>query len=148
MFARLNTTKTLLTRSLVVLGLTASLSLSACGSAAQSGVRLGQESTLSIGQELTIKNEPLKIKFVDILTDSRCPTGATCVWQGEVTARLDLSFQGTTTSANATQPGLTEEPSSVKFQGYSLKFRIQPYPEVTKQIGKQEYRLLLSVSKD
>jgi len=66
--------------------------LCACSApaATTSAVALGQPVTLSPGRQAVIAGEDLEVRFSGILADSRCPTGATCVWQGEVT--VDLAF--------------------------------------------------------
>jgi hypothetical protein len=40
-------------------------------------VKLGQEFTLSIGQNAAITGENLTIKFAEVISDSRCPQGVT-----------------------------------------------------------------------
>ncbi|MFC1893152.1 hypothetical protein ACFLYR_03840 [Chloroflexota bacterium] len=52
------------------------------------GANLGQEFDLHIGQTVFIEEEQIKFKFVEVITDSRCAKGATCIWQGEVTCTV------------------------------------------------------------
>ena len=79
--------------------------------------------------------------------DSRCPTGATCVWEGEVTVVLEITYQGESFTKTITQPGLTSQMSTVMFQEYIIKFNILPYPELDKEIKADEYRLQLVIDK-
>jgi hypothetical protein len=120
----------------------------ACGS--ESGVisaKLGEEVELKIGQTVSIENEPIKIRFVEVVGDSRCPTGVTCVWQGEVTGILDISLLGESYQKTITQPGLSGEMVTVAFGEYSIGFNFLPYPEVDKEIKSGDYRLELVINK-
>jgi hypothetical protein len=119
----------------------------ACAGPTQISVSLGQSVNLALGHEVVITGEPLRIRFAEVLDDSRCPTGATCIWQGQVSARLDITYQNTKTSMVVTQPGLTTDLSMADFNDYQFQFQVQPYPDVGKQIGKNEYRLQLIVDK-
>jgi hypothetical protein len=57
----------------------------------------GRESTLSIGQTVTISGEGLKITFLDVISDSRCPSGVTCIMGSEVVCAVRIE-EGTQTS--------------------------------------------------
>ncbi len=124
------------------------LAASACaGPQTGRSASLGQQVTLAIGQEVTFVGEPLRIAFVEVASDSRCPTGATCVWQGEASCRLTITFQDSKNSMIVTQSGLTDTPATATFNSYDIQFRVQPYPELAKQIKKSDYRLELTVRK-
>jgi hypothetical protein len=107
----------------------------------------GQEVSLTPGQSVSLAGESLKIKFVDVINDSRCASGVVCVWQGEVSARLEITYKSSTYTKVVTQPGLTSEPSSTEFNGYVLSCNIQPYPTAGTPIKKNDYRLKLIVEK-
>lgn len=49
---------------------------------------------LKIHQIATIKSENLKIKFLNVTSDSRCPADVNCIWQGEVTIVVNLVKNG------------------------------------------------------
>jgi hypothetical protein len=108
---------------------------------------LGQQFDLAIGQTVSITGEDLSVKFVEVIGDSRCPTGATCIWQGEISTQVEIRFQGDSFPRVLTQPGLTQEPSAADFNEYEIAFDVLPYPEVGKQIQKSTYRLQLTVIK-
>jgi len=110
-------------------------------------VDLGQHSSLAIGQRASIKGEELKIEFVEVVADSRCPTGATCVWQGEVTCLVGITYFESLNRKALTQPGLTGEPSQTDFKDYEIAFNVEPYPVVGKEIKDSDYRLQLTVDK-
>ncbi len=108
---------------------------------------LGQGFTLKVGQTASIAGEDLKIKFVQVVTDSRCPTGATCIWAGEASCLLEVTLSGSTKQVIITQPGLSKAPSQSEFSNYTLSYNIQPYPVLNKQVDKSQYTLSLRVDK-
>ena len=53
------------------------LSLNGCnGTPTGIEAALGEEFSLPIGQEVRITGENLRVKFVDVIDDSRCPEGS------------------------------------------------------------------------
>lgn len=108
---------------------------------------LGQEFSLAIGQTEAITGENLKVKFVEVVGDSRCPTGVVCIWAGEVSLIVDITDSNGLQRVTLTQPGLSGDYASKQYQEYQFTFKVTPYPEAGKTIAPDEYRLLLSVSK-
>jgi len=52
---------------------------------------LGHPIILGYNQVLRIEEEGLEVKFLGIISDSRCPKGAVCYWPGEVVALVKVS---------------------------------------------------------
>jgi hypothetical protein len=121
--------------------------LAACTAPSTETVPPGQEKLLKIGQILAIAGEPLKVKFAGVVSESRCPTGALCIRQGEVICLLEVTHAGSTKSLNVTQPGETRDPARVTFEKYEFVFGVEPYPEAGREISKADYRLRLTVNK-
>lgn len=111
----------------------------------ETSVALGQTFTLAPGQAASIQGEQLRIRFLEVVTDSRCPTGVTCIWAGEVSSLVDVTFDDATFRRVLTQPGSGQ--GKADFENYEITFEVQPYPEAGKQISKEDYRLSLEVDK-
>jgi murein endopeptidase len=109
-------------------------------------VNLDTEFTLAVGQTATVAGENLGTKFVEVVSDSRCPKGATCIWAGEASCLIELTASDATLSKVLTQPG-PSSPSTATVAGYDIAFDILPYPELGKQIAAKDYRLQMVVSK-
>jgi hypothetical protein len=110
-------------------------------------VKLGEEFSLAIGQTVTIQDENLKVKFSEVIEDSRCPGGVQCIWAGRVSCLIEFIQNGTTNKTVLTQLGLTEGYATETYEVYQLRFRIEPYPQSGKKISNSDYRLLLTISK-
>ncbi|MFH1381984.1 MAG: hypothetical protein ABIH70_03735 [Chloroflexota bacterium] len=135
-------------RYLIPLAAVFLLLLGGCAKSVQQ-VNLNQEFTLSPGQAADIAGENLNIKFVEVITDSRCPSGATCVWAGEASCLVEITKTGDASSPYKlvlTEPGLTQEPLRQTFDGHELSFSIEPYPIVGQAISPSDYRLVMTVS--
>ncbi|MDO8473111.1 MAG: hypothetical protein Q7T05_04760, partial [Dehalococcoidia bacterium] len=113
--------------------------------APQQQYSLGQQFELIPGQIASITGESLKVRFVEIVADSRCPTGVQCIWAGEVSCLVEIDYSGTTSRIVLTQGG--SGPATTGFNKYEIAFGVQPYPEAGKQIDKAAYRLQLTISK-
>ena len=109
-------------------------------------VNPGEEFTLSVGQSAAFSGEDFSIEFTEVVSDSRCPTGATCIWAGEASCLITITDSDSEYSMVLTQPGASS-PNKASFTGYDIAFDIQPYPQLGKEIETSDYRLQLTVSK-
>ncbi len=107
---------------------------------------LGEKFTLAIGQSASIKGEGIKVRFIEVVGDSRCPQDVTCIWAGEATSLIEISLSGTTYQKALTQPGLSEPPQA-DFQNFVIVFDLQPYPRAEVPIENEDYRLQLEFRK-
>ena len=124
------------------------LFLAACGGGAEEvKVNLGEEFSLSIGETASIQGEDLQLKFPEVINDSRCPRDVNCVWQGQASSLVEISYLESVQKVTLVQPGLTEEPSRIDFNDYLIEFNMTPYPEAGKVIKNSDYRLQLVVTK-
>src|SRR3989337_1626269 len=51
---------------------------------------LDSEFLLQVNQSAEIKSEDMKIIFLNVTSDSRCPSDVTCIWQGQAAIELDV----------------------------------------------------------
>ena len=71
-------------------------------------VGLHQEFSLSPGQSTMIAGENLTIKFIEVISDGRCPRGAICVWAGEASCLTEITTHSESTYRKVlTQSGLS-----------------------------------------
>jgi len=109
--------------------------------------RQNEEFSLFMGQRALIVGENLEIRFDEVIEDSRCPRDVICVWAGRVTCMVELTCAGSSYRMALTEPGLTDDYSKERYEGYELTFHVTPYPEAGKKIATDAYRLHLIVSK-
>ena len=130
---------------LALLFLLAAVSLS-CGAGAGIQATLGQEFTLPVGKTATFESESLTVRFVDVITDSRCPAGVECIWAGEAQCRLFFTLIGSAAEMIVVQPG-GDVYARDYFIYYKIDFKLEPYPQEGQQIAPSDYKLVMTVSK-
>ena len=123
------------------------LSVSCSGQTMEKTADLGQEVNLQLGQTVSIEGEPLKVKFVEIVSDSRCPNGAICIWEGEVVCMIEITYSETMYEKTVIQSGGTQSPAKDVFQEYTFTYNVLPYPELDRDTKTSEYHLRLVVNK-
>jgi hypothetical protein len=78
----------------------------------QDAVRLRQ------GDEIT--HARLKIHFIEVLDDSRCPEGTTCVWAGNAKVKITLAVEKRRGKEFELNSNL--EPTAIEYKGYRIRF--------------------------
>jgi len=77
-----------------------------------------------------IKGDKVKLGFDAVVSDSRCPANAMCIWQGAATATFSFTKNGDTHRFNLST--ITMEPHYTKdtvIAGYKIEFiHLLPYP--------------------
>ncbi|WGK65716.1 hypothetical protein [Croceiramulus getboli] len=102
-------------------------------------VRLGQGETADLGA--------IQLKFVEVITDSRCPKNVQCIWAGEAIVAVELFRQGK--SKGIREIKLDAGALPVIYNGEDLLITAQalePYPVAGEENQeKKRYCLLLTV---
>ncbi len=93
--------------------------------------------TVKAGQQRLAKKAKLKIKFVSVVEDSRCPENVQCVWAGNAKITVTVtSSRGSETFEMNTGMG----PKGNQFEGWAIELEsLKPLPraESTPIIAKE-----------
>jgi len=109
-------------------------------------VVLGQEFKIKNGREAVIRGEKLSIK-VQSVSDSRCPSGATCIWagNGEVVIKVAKKNKKQVLAKLNT----STEPKEITYRGFKIKLiALSPYPKINQSIDPKNYESTIVVTKD
>lgn len=103
---------------------------------------------LKINQVAFIKSENIKIIFINVTEDSRCPSDVECIWEGQVTIVINIflnnQFIGEFDLTSRGVDGLVIK----EFDGYSISLiKVEPYPISTQIIELSDYIVTFIVSK-
>ena len=107
----------------------------------------GKSSQVSV-QIHKVKSIPragIKIKFVELVEDSRCPAGVNCVWAGNAKVKIAMT-RGRRTQMFELNTNL--QPTVVSFEGYDLKLTgLTPKPAVNVRIDPSKYVATFTVDR-
>ncbi len=111
-------------------------------------VSLAQAETdvqIAIGCTKSIGDDGVKSKFVEVLQDSRCPKGVTCVWEGNARIKIEVS-QG----KNAKQQFELETNGNMRsadFKGLRITLKdLYPYPDSQNPTNRSDYKATFTVT--
>jgi hypothetical protein len=105
-----------------------------------------REFELQVKQSAPVAGERLTVNFESVLEDSRCPTGADCIWSGNARIRLKLSQPGE--AAVTIELNTHLEPRNATALKYEVRLvTLKPYPKLNEPIPPRAYKAVLKVSK-
>lgn len=100
--------------------------------------KLNQEFTLNVGQNAELQNEFLRIKFVAVTEDSRCPSDFLCDWAGN--AKVAITIQKNKDLTVKDTLNTYSYPQINWSVGYQIKLvKLEPYPKNYETIPQSEY---------
>jgi hypothetical protein len=107
---------------------------------------LDSEFLLEFSQSAEIKSEDLKITFVGVTSDSRCPADLTCALAGQ--ADIEIKVQkGDNESTIILQISGDTIPEESFLNLYTIQaLDLSPYPDSTKTINPDEYMTTVRIS--
>jgi len=108
----------------------------------------GRSSTVSVAlhTEKPVPNARIKIKFVEMVEDSRCPTGTNCIWAGNAKVKIELTSRQRTQTFEINS---FLQPTAVKFSGYLIKLAsLTPKPAAGEKIDPSKYLAMFEVDKE
>jgi hypothetical protein len=111
-----------------------------CGDTAPSGptVALNERFTLAPGEVAAVDGTSLRVQFVRVAGDSRCPADVVCIQMGD--ASVEILANGAPYDLHTSVP----QRSSVTVDGVEIELvELQPYPVSSRQIQPGEYRATL-----
>lgn len=111
----------------------------------RSSAPLGKNFDARIGERVDIAGESLAVTFEKVVEDSRCPTGTTCIWEGDAVVRLGLRGARAATGTldlHAQMPSQREG----AFQNYRVRIvQLVPWPKDGTGIPASQYVATLVV---
>ena len=111
---------------------------------------LNKNFVLSVGQEVSSADGKLKIKFVSVAEDSRCPKGVNCIWAGNARVMLQVGkANGAPVKLELnTNPREATDGAGNGYGQYLIKLvEVAPYPVAEQTIRPGSYVVTLIVSK-
>ena len=100
---------------------------------------------VKVNKQKTVTPDRLKIQFVSLIEDSRCPTDTNCIWAGNARIKIKVSSgRGSEMFEINTNAG----PTAATFRGYSINLvRLTPAPATNIRINRLGYTATFDVRK-
>ena len=113
-------------------------------------VPFNEEFTVKIGEQVVVKpgipGNNVKITFVSVPRDGRCPEGAACIVPGN--AKVELKFKSSGNRSLSTIVNTDETPHNVEIPGIRVHLiRLDPPRKVGVEIDPNDYEATLVVSR-
>ena len=94
----------------------------------------------------SFKTKNVEVKLVEVVSDSRCPEGVSCVWAGEAIVLVDIFKDGeklerkkVTFDSDGVKDIFSSETVSIK------SYNVMPYPKENIKTNPEDYYLQLEV---
>ena len=101
-------------------------------------VKLNQKFRLKNSQTAIVKNKKIVFTFKEVLSDSRCPKGVTCVWQGEGVIAVHVKIRNK--DYGMFKMSTIDKPSIIKAGKFTFEFlNLAPYPVYGQKIDPADY---------
>lgn len=125
----------------------------ACASASDSGsvtsppaAGLDQPFTLAAGASVRLEVENLQVGFDRVVSDSRCPSGAQCIVEGEALVRVWLSKAPAARESRDLKT--TPNAAEAVYGAYRIKLvTLAPSPTVDRTIRPSDYVVTILVTR-
>lgn len=104
------------------------------------------EFTLAVGESARIAGTDITLVLERVANESRCPTDAVCVWEGN--AAVQVRVRPTTNTESVLTLNTNIEPRSAVIDAYTLALSdLAPHPRSTMSIPQQDYRARFRLSR-
>jgi hypothetical protein len=132
---------------LLILAFGCLLFTTACDEKAPTGptVPLNQQFTLAPGEMATVQDTSLRVEFLGVMNDSRCPADAVCIQGGDALVTIRVMDGGRNEYQLHTGD---ESQATITHNGHRISLvQVQPYPFSSRTIRPEEYRATFTVSR-
>lgn len=111
---------------------------------AAAGTQNGKQVKVLVNKPKTVNG--IKIKFIEVVDDSRCPTDTECIWAGNARIKLQLSKNGKRSRLVELNTGQGD--TSAVYEGVKIELvDLNPKPATNIRINRNGYTATLAVSK-
>ena len=101
---------------------------------------------IQINKEKKLVQSKLTIKFLELVEDSRCPTGVQCIWAGN--GKIKVSVKRGTAAAKVFEMDTNGPNNTISHGGYKVTLKdLTPHPAENIRINRNGYVATFSVTK-
>lgn len=109
-------------------------------------VGIGREFELRIGEEATLEDKRVNVRFASLINDSRCPGDVTCVHQGN--AEIELVVTGDEGEKRLSLNTSRSMPQNERYGLYRISLvQLVPYPRTDRPTREEDYGATLVITR-
>jgi hypothetical protein len=108
---------------------------------------LNSRFTLSPGSVAVIAGTDLRVQFVEVTGDSRCPADATCILGGDALVHVRVAGAGSAATPYELHTGDSSRAAAMHGSYRVALEELQPYPFSSRTIQPGDYRATLLVTR-
>lgn len=101
---------------------------------------------VAVGREKKFSSSKVRVKFVSLVEDSRCPEGVNCVWAGNATIKVSISLPDG--SSETFEMNTNLGPKGATFGPYAVNLTdLTPVPKENVRINRNSYTATFTISR-
>ena len=111
---------------------------------------LGEPVEIYLGETISHCEENISITFVELISDSRCPANANCIWQGMIEVKIAVAIEGKeSTFQLSSEPNYGSKlPRTQELEGYQITLENAiPYPVIGQKVNDKDRIVVVSIQK-
>lgn len=109
---------------------------------------VGEDIHVEVGEHVTFRDEGFTVRFIEVVGDSRCPIGVTCVWAGNARIRVAVEPLVRGAADHVFELNTYLDPKQASFAPYSIRLvSLYPYPHVNVERRNESYVATLRVTR-
>ncbi|VBB46368.1 hypothetical protein TRIP_D390034 [uncultured Paludibacter sp.] len=107
------------------------------------------EYIIQVTKSVKSADNQYEIRFDSVFTDSRCPEGAVCVWEGVAGARFTISeINSSSKTVELYTLNNNQWSDSAVYNNLKIKLlELNPYPSVNSPIKYSDYKAKIKISR-
>lgn len=108
---------------------------------------MGTPFNLSFGDTNQAADDEVTVNFFEVVSDSRCPSDVTCVWEGESSVKLNLKVGAEDENLIlSTHETKGQGPQKDTLGGFIITLlEVIPYPISTVDVQEEDYEIRLQI---
>lgn len=103
-----------------------------------------------LGETISHCEENISLTFVELISDSRCPANANCIWQGMIEVKIAVVIEGKeSTFQLSSEPNYGSKlPRTQELEGYQITLENAfPYPVIGQKVNDKDRIVVISIQK-
>lgn len=122
------------------------LMLVATGSVVTAQAQRNQTVSVRVNRQVSVPRANLRIRFVSLVEDSRCPAGTRCVWAGN--ARIQVRISDARGRSETFEMNTNTGAKGASFNGYAINLlSLEPQLRENVRLNRNAYTATFRISK-